>query len=400
MLQVPRQWQPRLLALALSSIVAALLLWAGLHVLRSLAPKLLEIRRPTPPPPARAAGSRHLDEVFGQPPIPARPEDWAFYLTQDVAGVFFTFGQFAHYDAWTYSRPNPLRDQVMPWPEHPAGKMTTNLNSQGCREDHELADPPCDLRVLVAGDSHTFGVVDDPEVLTERLEIALRARRPGRSIEVLNAGSGGYTFFNYLGTWFRFREFRPQVFLVVVFGGNDYGELLGPCLHFTGHGWPAENPARPAQRTAMLQAEPYAMAQGLDSIETWRAWPEQLAYSVRDAVYLCSEMQRCARAGEAQLLIAFLPSPFVLRWPEGRRPGERIVQDYGLVPADFERQSKADAQFLAGVRALGIEVLDLTPTFAAEPVPPYWRHDLHLSTRGHELAAEALLPIVDRVLPR
>jgi hypothetical protein len=397
---VSSPWRPRLLALAISCCVAALLLWAGLHWMSSRAPKALEIRRPTPPPPARVAGSRHLEDVFGEAPIPARPEDWVFYLPQDVAGVFYTFGEFAQYDAWTYSRPKPVKDQVMPWPEHPAGKVITNLNSQGCREDHELSDPPCDLRVLVAGDSHTYGVVDDPEVFTQIVEGALGKRRPGRSLEVLNAGSGGYSFFNYLGTWFRFRAFKPQVFVVTVFGGNDFGELLGTGLHFTGQPWPAEPPQRPGRRTALFEAAPYAMAQGLDSIETWRTWPDELENSLRDAVYLCREAQRCAQADGARFVVVFLPSPFALSWPEGRRPGETVVRAYALQPEDFERQSGAEARFLASLREAGIEVIDMTPAFAAEPIPPYWLHDQHLSTRGHALTAEALLPVLDRLVPR
>jgi hypothetical protein len=399
MTQVPPSWRPRLLALALSSVAAVLILWGGLQAVRKRPPKALEIQRPAPPPPARAAGPRDMAQVFGEPPLPTRPEEWVFHLSRDVAGVFFTFGDRSVYDPWTYARPVRVRNQRMPWPEHAAGAMNTNVNAQGCREDHELSDPPRDLRVLVAGDSHTFGVCDDTEVLTERLEAELGPRRPGRTIEVLNSAAGGYSFLNYLGTWFRFREFRPQVFVVVVFAGNDFAELLGQSLHFTGHPWPTEAQGRAMLRNVAFRRRPAIMAQGLNSIEIARQWPAERENTVRDAVYLCREMQRSASAGGATLVVAFLPTPFLLRWPDDKMPGSEVIERFGLQPEDFQREADQCARFLAGLREAGIEVLDLTPTFAAEPAPPFWNHDLHLSTRGHELVAQALLPIVDRLLP-
>jgi hypothetical protein len=394
----PAPRRRRLLVLAISSAAAGLLLWAGLALVRKPPPQPIRIERAKLPASLRPAGPRLLEDAFGQPPFPMRPEEWAFHLDPREAAIFFTFGETAAYDAWTYARPLRVEDQLLHWPEHPAGKMRTNVNALGCREDHELSKPPRDLRVLVAGDSHTFGVCADDEVLTERLEVKLGARHPGRSVEVLNTASGGYTFFNYLGTWFRFRQFRPQVFVVIVFAGNDFAELLGPSLHFTGHPWPTEDPKRGKLRELAFQTRAPLMAQGLNSIETGHQWPQERENPVRDAVYLCREMQRAATAGGAQLVIAFLPSPFLLRWPDGRLPGESLIQKLGLEDEDFRREADQGAAFLAGLRAAGIQVVDLTPSLAAEPSPPFWRHDLHLSTRGHEVVSEALLPVVDRLL--
>ncbi len=399
--QAPSPWRTRLLVLAISCAAAGLLLWGGLRWKNSRAPKALEIRRTVLPTPTRPADDRDLSEIFGDPPNPTRPEEWAFYLPKETAGIFFGFGEFSEYDPWTYARPREKHDVVMPWPEHPDGKMVSNTNSIGCRETHELAVPPADLRVLVAGDSHTFGVCNDDEVVTERLEVALRARRPGRSIEVLNAASGGYSFLNYIGTWFRMRDFHPQLFLVIVFAGNDFGELLGPSLHFSARPWPSEAPGRNDQRNAMLAADPYAMAQGLDSVESNRSWPEERERNVRDALYLCRQMKRFAEEGGSKFAVALLPSPFLLKWPdEATKPGRKAVDGFGLKPADFEREQARCTQFLDGLGAAGIDYLDLTTAFAKEPSPPYWHHDLHLSSHGHDVAAQALLPFVEPRLPR
>jgi hypothetical protein len=52
----------------------------------------------------------------------------------------------------------------------------------------------------------------------------------------------------------------------------------------------------------------------------------------------------------------------------------------------------------AGLRKHGIQAVDLEPVFAAEPQPPYWLKDFHLSVRGHELAAQTLAPLVEAAL--
>lgn len=57
-------------------------------------------------------------------------------------------------------------------------------------------------------------------------------------------------------------------------------------------------------------------------------------------------------------------------------------------------------RFLDAVEAGGVRVVDLRSVFRAEERPPYWSEDLHLDLRGHELAARALLPVVEPLLVR
>ena len=67
-----------------------------------------------------------------------------------------------------------------------------DINSLGFR-DQELprGKPPDELRVLVLGDSITFGdYLDADEVYVEQAEKVLQAAMPGRKIEVVNGGVG------------------------------------------------------------------------------------------------------------------------------------------------------------------------------------------------------------------
>ncbi|MDP3937934.1 MAG: GDSL-type esterase/lipase family protein [Deltaproteobacteria bacterium] len=106
------------------------------------------------------------------------------------------------------------------------GGALVRTNSRGFREAEIVTPrPPGGPRVLALGDSSTFGYgVSPEESYPERLEQALAARLPGRSVEVINAGTPGWSSGNGLG--FLVSEglsWKPDIVLVS-FG---YNEQLG-----------------------------------------------------------------------------------------------------------------------------------------------------------------------------
>ena len=127
------------------------------------------------------------------------PESRRYYLSADVAPVLFPFGATEEYDAWSYFRHKPSQRLRLPLAEHDGGSFECSTNSLGLREDAELAAARPDLRILVTGDSHTDGVCENRESYANRLEASLLVDRPGKCVEVLNAGTGGFSFHNYLG---------------------------------------------------------------------------------------------------------------------------------------------------------------------------------------------------------
>jgi hypothetical protein len=105
------------------------------------------------------------------------------------------------------------------------------------------------LRILVTGDSHTDGVCNNSESFTNLLEAELSAAHPGEAIEALNAGKGAYSFYNYLGVLERLLPLRPDVFVVAVYGGNDFVESLA-LRHTFEHGAPPTRASRRRKRCA------------------------------------------------------------------------------------------------------------------------------------------------------
>ena len=101
-----------------------------------------------------------------------------------------------------------------------------SINSHGLRGPEFTMNQKNKLRILVLGDSITFGIyVNDNETFCRLLE--KEAREEGIPLEVLNAGVGGYWPRNELH-WFRSRGigFEPDIVIIVLFIGNDVkGEL-------------------------------------------------------------------------------------------------------------------------------------------------------------------------------
>jgi lysophospholipase L1-like esterase len=101
-----------------------------------------------------------------------------------------------------------------------------SINSHGLRGPEFRVDQKDRLRILVLGDSITFGIyVEDNETFCCLLE--KKSHEGGIPLEVLNGGVDGYWPRNEL-LWFRSKGifFEPDIVVLVLFVGNDLtGEL-------------------------------------------------------------------------------------------------------------------------------------------------------------------------------
>lgn len=329
------------------------------------------------------------------------PEEWKYFLPENLAAKLWTVQEgITVYDPWTYARPAPFQEFRAKWPEHPQHKWTLHTNSLGLREDHELASPPADLRVLVAGDSHTHGVCSNNESFPNVLEARLRESHPGRTVEVVNAAAGGYTFYNYFGTLLRFRSFKPQVFVVAVYAGNDFSEAVYPFHRFRG-----SKPARwdsdsYATRNLALRVAPNAMGQCFNSTYSFAKQPGQYEVALEASLQLCQEMAQVCRERGIEMIVCFIPSPCDLQWRPAHEDIERAQGLLKLSDKELALSRKIGVEFLRGLSSAGIQVIDMTASFEAEPSPPYWREDLHMNVVAHQRIAEALEPLVESKLPR
>ena len=86
----------------------------------------------------------------------------------------------------------------------------------------------------------------------------------------------------------------------------------------------------------------------------------------------------------------YLPSPLSLPFEETPQSAVRVGAILGFDEEDLALSSTLATRFLSLVADLEISTVDLTPTLPSCADQCFWRTDLHLSVRGHEVVGELL----------
>lgn len=291
-------------------------------------------------------------------------------------------------DCYYHYRPGLVEQRR--WPEHPDGRWERRVNARGLRGDVEAALTDGELGVLVTGDSHTDGACSNDETFAARLEARLRGQ--GVDAVSLNAGVVGYSFYNYLGVLRRFLALGevPDVFVVCVYGGNDFSEVLRPHHYLRGTSPPTRRAAYWGRIEAAKEFSGSFLAQALGSVVFFQEHPSELEVAVDGARAALERIVEACREHDIRLLVAWLPPAWEVGGPGVDEVRERALEALDLNEHDLFVSRRLEARFREEARALGVEVLDLTPALRASPGPCYWERDMHLSVVGHEVVAEVL----------
>ena len=107
--------------------------------------------------------------------------------------------------------------------------MPVSISSQGLRDREYGPKAPGAFRVLMLGDSFTFGWgLPESESIPRKLEERLREDYPGRTIEVMNGGVTGYAPWQERGLFRRLaEELQPDLVILQTFVCNDVAHSLG-----------------------------------------------------------------------------------------------------------------------------------------------------------------------------
>jgi hypothetical protein len=282
------------------------------------------------------------------------------------------------------------------WREHPRTGFQRTHTFLGIRREFPLPDERPDPLVVLVGDSHVDGVVSDDEVCTHLLEQALADADPDAAPCVLNVGCGFYTFPNYLGTAVRFAALEPELFVVVVYGGNDFGSLL-PMQRALDDLPPLEREpdymTRLRAGLAVMTGERRGAAsiwQDLNQVASFAANPETIEPTLELALDYTRAIDEVCESSGTDLLVVYLPP--------ARSVGDEVV--IGLQEPVLELLELTDEElgvtdrmadrYLERLESSGIATLDLRPAFAAADQSLYWMQDEHINIAGHALLADAL----------
>lgn len=299
-------------------------------------------------------------------------------------------------DAYWVALPNFARSPS--FAEHPAKAWISHTNSLGMKGRAEPAEEQPDLRILVTGDSHVEGVCRDWEAYPIQLGMQLRKRYPDKTIESFNAALGGYDMYHYLGVFEKFRWLKPDVFIVTVFGGNDFGGALGNRRFYTaGRRPPSDNQLRIRLMKRGIPLEglnPQELVQDVLFLEN----PGDVQLAIEAMVAVTDRLQRLSEEDGIELICVYLPAP-LRGQPQFY---SELIGELEATLSEFEDPLASSDRIADGwldfIEERGIRSLDLRPLFRACEEQLYWKADYHLNVRGQRFVAEALQPMIEQLL--
>lgn len=324
-------------------------------------------------------------------------------LDEETAERFFPSLKQARdiYDPQTYFRNRPGFVAPRQFKEHPDGEWTIRFNAAGFKSDRELSAVAPDLRVLVAGDSHSEGVVPTEENYCSQLERLALAEHPQRSVEVLNASRGGYMLYNYLGVLEKYAELEPQVFVMAVFGGNDFTETVPLYGYFEGESLEDGRREWGMKVALSRRAGPdsgQALAQGMHQEALLHHSPRWRDLALQANLAVTREAARQCRELGIEFILLYIP-PATDVQPEYCAEGiAQVLEVFEMAPEDRGSTERLADEYLATMAADGVKVVDLRSAFRAADERLYWKADLHINTAGHAVAARELHRAVEELV--
>lgn len=263
------------------------------------------------------------------------------------------------------------------------GKNRVALNSHGLRdEEYPIAKPLEEKRILVLGDSVTFGWgISQGETFSDRMEPILQ-RRTGRNWQVINAGVNGYNT-EQEADWLRIYglAFKPDI-VVLVYVENDTDPILDPNATTWRRypGWPSSLP----ELMERIRSLSYLF---------------QMTKLMQRAQEL--EQQREQKTGQPMAGVEQSGITRHARWPESRAALADIAARCKAagIPFLVARYSGHDPAFLRELAGLGIPTIELTSARLNVPKEAQYvsRVDPHPAPAVH---AEMALVLVDELSRR
>jgi lysophospholipase L1-like esterase len=296
-------------------------------------------------------------------PTVEHPEEIFSSVTQDDL-------QWSPYEHWVI-RPN-LRSRFF---------RTNSLGFRG--PETTVQKPDGRFRIVVLGGSSAwgFGSTADERTIPGRLEALLRAKYPGRDIEVVNAGQIGFTSTQELIFYHRMiAPLKPD--LVFLFDG--YNDVLADLMNSIS-GWPLhaellESRYQGSFRSPQLGRALSAFVRQSRFLDlSIRKLSELLAPATRSSVtpvvtaeetaasYLRNVVALSRLAAPMTLWIALQPVPAFTRKPLAPEEARIVDRKAKAILRYKERIETTYRAIESGLRAAGLPVINLELALGAAP---------------------------------
>ena len=294
--------------------------------------------------------------------------------------------------AWVVLKPD-TGNKPVPWPEHPTGQIVQNTNNMGFREDQPTAVEKHGYRILVTGDSHTDGAVNNSEsyanVLEYLLNIWLDPSGASQPVEVINGGVGGTGPHNYLALLQRHLDLQPDLVIAGLYVGNDFMNALMHGDFMTKRQARKRDKAYMDRYNATRKEYPNLPEQGYNQPYLFEYTGDAELALERTVEVFQGLAGFCVDHG-IRFTALVIPCKADV---DGDDDGERIrgmLEMLELSDEDWAVNRWLSDHFVERLTAAGVDCLDPTQAMIDEPAPLYWRKDHHLSTAGHAFVGRLL----------
>ncbi len=265
-------------------------------------------------------------------------------------------------------------------------------NSLGLRDqEHTAIKPPNTQRVLILGDSFTFGVgVADPsKIFPEILEQRFQLEGGEKKVEILNGGIPGSLTKRWVKLLLEIKDsFQPDVILIVFFLRD--GTLTGSIGDFfTPIGKEMEN--RNKDSTLYYYSYLYRKIKDVqDRLELSQKYSKKIKISylgnaeeTREWENAKKNILKIKKIGDSiQAKVAFVVFPILIELNDNY-PFQEICD----VLTQFTNEHQ-------------IQNHSLLPAFMGEVGPNLWvsPNDQHPNPKGHKIAADSIFPFLKELL--
>ncbi len=285
------------------------------------------------------------------------------------------------------------------WPEHSQGEVVFATNPQGFRENEPTPAEKAGYRIIVSGDSHTEGAVNNDESFANRFEQLLNNRPGHEPIEVINAGVGGTGPFEFVGILKRFMDLQPDMFIAALFTGNDPHNALRMSDYFTGRSTAARSREYTKRLSNANKRFKDQISQGFNQAYRFREMPEEAELSLQATVAFFLEMKRLCDERGIVFVTVVIPTKPDVDLEHDVETRDALFDALAMNDEEYAINDRLGKRFAWMMEQEEIPCINPTALMRKQPGPFYWAKDHHLNVRGHDLVAKLLFKQLAQSIP-
>lgn len=290
-----------------------------------------------------------------------------------------------------FHNPNAFRE--FKWAEHPQGKIVMKTNNVGLRNDSvtKVQKDKNQFRVIITGDSHIDGVLSNKESVAFFLEETLNNLYPIRNIEVLNAGNGYFGPQNYLGVYKKFQSYKPDVFIVTIYTGNDFLD----AIRIEAENGRMKVPDRPDGYYDKLWEidELYTgfTGQQLNQLKFFDTFPSYTDTALLITQKSLNKIKHSCDQNQTSLMVVLLPTKIDTEPHSDIDRIDEVFEIMNFNESHLIKNRQMVVSLIQWLKKNSISYLDLDEAFKNSDEELFWKADYHINIAGHRKIAEEII---------